>query len=135
MLRRIVEHAGTRDWALVAEQMPGRSAKQCREHWQNYLAAGLSRSEWTAAEDRSLLDLAVRGWPRYSPAQAPRAHAEPPRPRAEALWPELAAGRRENAWPAQQQRQEQVVSGAPHAQQSPWPHPPGGLRTHTAPRS
>lgn len=60
MLRRIVDRSGTRDWATIAEQMPGRSVKQCREHWQNYLAAGLTHSEWTAAEDRTLLDLAVR---------------------------------------------------------------------------
>ena len=37
-LRRLVEANGIKNWSLIAEQMPGRTARQCRERWTNVFA-------------------------------------------------------------------------------------------------
>ena len=38
----------------VAVAVSGRTAKQCRERWKNFLDPGINRSPWTAAEDAAL---------------------------------------------------------------------------------
>jgi hypothetical protein len=50
---------GPSQWALLAEQMPGRIAKQCRERWCNHLDPNVKHSSWSSEEDRIVLD-AVR---------------------------------------------------------------------------
>eukprot|EP01029_Cantina_marsupialis_P013165 TRINITY_DN2915_c0_g2_i1.p1 TRINITY_DN2915_c0_g2~~TRINITY_DN2915_c0_g2_i1.p1 ORF type:complete len:761 (-),score=196.38 TRINITY_DN2915_c0_g2_i1:578-2860(-) len=45
---------GTKDtirWCEVANEMPGRTGKQCRERWSNYLDPTINTGEWTEAED------------------------------------------------------------------------------------
>jgi hypothetical protein len=42
-------------WASVASIMRTRNARQCRERYNNYLAPGLRRDEWTEDEDQLLL--------------------------------------------------------------------------------
>jgi hypothetical protein len=42
---------GGSTWLDIASRMPGRSARQCRDRWTNYLAPGLSLGPWTADED------------------------------------------------------------------------------------
>ena len=54
-LRVVVEEFGEGNWALIAEHMPGRNARQCKERWSNYLSPRLNRSPWTAEEDELLL--------------------------------------------------------------------------------
>jgi hypothetical protein len=55
-----VAASGTRDWGKVAELLPGRIAKQCRERWTNHLSPLLVHDEWTPAEDATLADLHAR---------------------------------------------------------------------------
>jgi hypothetical protein len=47
------------DWLEVAKRVDGRTAKQCRERWQNHLNPDLKMGPFTAAEDL-LLETAVR---------------------------------------------------------------------------
>jgi hypothetical protein len=54
-LATLVEQHGENDWAQIASFMPGRSARQCRERWQNYLAPSLDSLPWTPKEDDLLL--------------------------------------------------------------------------------
>jgi hypothetical protein len=42
-------------WRAVARQLPGRTARQCRERWLNYLSPTVRADPWTEAEDRDLL--------------------------------------------------------------------------------
>lgn len=42
-------------WGKVAERMPGRTAKQCRERWTNYLDPTLLKTPFTGAEDEKIL--------------------------------------------------------------------------------
>jgi hypothetical protein len=46
----------TVDWSLVATAVPGRTARQCRERWNNYVKPSLNTEEWTDIEDALLLE-------------------------------------------------------------------------------
>ncbi|KAA0173087.1 hypothetical protein FNF27_05436 [Cafeteria roenbergensis] len=54
-LRRSVAK-GMANWGAVARDVPGRTAKQCRERWGNYLAPNVVQGGWTGAEDLLLLE-------------------------------------------------------------------------------
>lgn len=43
------------DWVLIAENIPGRSVKQCRERWCSNLDPAINKGVWTAEEDATLL--------------------------------------------------------------------------------
>jgi hypothetical protein len=53
-LREVVRQVGTKDWSLVAIQMSPRTARQCRERWNNYINPVIDKMDWTAEEDRLL---------------------------------------------------------------------------------
>jgi hypothetical protein len=42
-------------WKEVANEIPGKTAKQCRERYQNFLAPTLDRRPWTPLEDAQLI--------------------------------------------------------------------------------
>lgn len=44
------------DWDTVSRRMDGRSARQCRERWVNYLAPTIRNEPWTDDEDKLLVD-------------------------------------------------------------------------------
>jgi hypothetical protein len=54
-LRRIIAQHPTRSWTEVASFFPGKSARQVRERFKNYLNPDLNHSTWTAEEDELLL--------------------------------------------------------------------------------
>lgn len=56
-LRSLVEKYGTDDWARVAVYLGGRTARQCRERWRNFLQPDLINGPWTPEEDRLLIRL------------------------------------------------------------------------------
>ena len=43
-------------WGQVSDQMPGRSAKQCRERWCYNLSPAIRRDLWTVEEDAILIE-------------------------------------------------------------------------------
>jgi hypothetical protein len=51
MLILAVRLLGPCNWAAIAALVPGRSGRQCRDRYQNYLRPGYARVEWTGAED------------------------------------------------------------------------------------
>jgi hypothetical protein len=53
-LRAIVAEKGTEDWSLIAEMMPDRDSRQCKERWFHYLSPNLMHHLWTRAEDAIL---------------------------------------------------------------------------------
>jgi len=53
-LRALVLQWGTEDWNLIAARMPGRTHRQCRERWRNYLDPNLNAAAWTRDEDELL---------------------------------------------------------------------------------
>ena len=46
---------GARKWSTIAQQLPGRISKQCRERWHNHLNPAISKDPWTEAEDKEIL--------------------------------------------------------------------------------
>jgi hypothetical protein len=51
---------GMTNWGDVARRLSGRTAKQCRERWTNYLAPDVSHTMWDAEEDALLLELELK---------------------------------------------------------------------------
>jgi len=56
-VRRLVHLHGTRSWTMVAQQLPGRTGKQCRERWHNHLDHDIRKDAWSVEEDRMLVEL------------------------------------------------------------------------------
>eukprot|EP00854_Cymbomonas_tetramitiformis_P014471 gene14471-17105_t len=50
----LVSNMGPKKWSVIAQQLPGRIGKQCRERWHNHLNPGIRRDNWTAEEDEAL---------------------------------------------------------------------------------
>lgn len=57
LLRKLVEIHGTTNWSLVAQSLPERTGKQCRERFHNHLNEGIKKGEWTDDEDRIIIIL------------------------------------------------------------------------------
>ena len=55
-LRRLVDEFGHRKWSFIASKMHGRRGKQCRDRWLNHLKPDIRRGEWTAEEERILVE-------------------------------------------------------------------------------
>lgn len=47
---------GPKKWSLIAEHLPGRIGKQCRERWHNHLNPAIRKDDWTDEEDRIILN-------------------------------------------------------------------------------
>jgi hypothetical protein len=54
IIRAAADAHGPRKWRLVAERLVGRTARQCRERWVNYLSPDVTKAPW-AADEESLL--------------------------------------------------------------------------------
>jgi hypothetical protein len=50
-----VQRFGTSDWRQIADAVPGRNPRQCRDRWLNYLSPNVRNGPWTSDEDRLLL--------------------------------------------------------------------------------
>lgn len=66
LLKSIVQKIGPKNWRFIASLIPGRSPKQCRDRYSNYLAPGISHSVWTEEEDKILIDKFVIYGPKWS---------------------------------------------------------------------
>ena len=65
-LRMLVEENGAHKWDYIAASMPGRTGRQCRDRYQNYLCPGISRDEWTQEEERLLLEKHAEYGPQWA---------------------------------------------------------------------
>lgn len=48
---------GAKKWSLIAQHLPGRIGKQCRERWHNHLNPEIRKCDWTPEEDEQLVRL------------------------------------------------------------------------------
>ena len=55
-LLKLVNLCGPRHWRKLAASMEGRTGRQCRDRYSNYLAPSINRSKWTLDEDRMLVE-------------------------------------------------------------------------------
>jgi hypothetical protein len=65
-LARLVGELGTSNWKEVAERIPGRSARQCRERWNLYLSTTASNAPWSLEDDFRLIALYQAHGPKWS---------------------------------------------------------------------
>ncbi|OHT11201.1 Myb-like DNA-binding domain containing protein [Tritrichomonas foetus] len=54
-LKDVVKTLGIHNWVEIAKKMPGRSAQQCRDRYNNYLFKEISTSAFTPEEDSIIL--------------------------------------------------------------------------------
>jgi len=50
VLRLVAEH-GPQKWTFIAEHLPGRIGKQCRERWHNHLNPRIKKIPWSEEEE------------------------------------------------------------------------------------
>lgn len=54
LLNKIIAIHGPRKWDQIALSLPGRTGRQCRDRFQNYLKPSLTNGPWTREEDKLL---------------------------------------------------------------------------------
>jgi hypothetical protein len=54
VLRQLVSEHGDNNWPTVAAKMKNRTARQCRERYNNYLSPRITNGPWTPEEDQLL---------------------------------------------------------------------------------
>jgi hypothetical protein len=65
-LRQSVTVHGANAWEAIAQELPGRTPRQCRERWNLYLAPEIRNDPWTAEEERQLMGAYATIGPRWS---------------------------------------------------------------------
>ncbi|XWS37493.1 hypothetical protein CRYUN_Cryun19dG0047600 [Craigia yunnanensis] len=55
LLIQLVEQYGVRKWSHIAQMLPGRIGKQCRERWHNHLRPDIKKDTWSEEEDKVLI--------------------------------------------------------------------------------
>jgi hypothetical protein len=55
-LRSLVEQLGTKHWEEIARCLEGRTPRQCRNRYKNYLLDSLVTNPWTPEEDAILIE-------------------------------------------------------------------------------
>lgn len=56
-IKQLVNIFGTHNWSIIAQFIEGRTAKQCRDRYSNYLIPGYFQGEWSKEEDELLIKL------------------------------------------------------------------------------
>ncbi|PIA49518.1 hypothetical protein AQUCO_01300366v1 [Aquilegia coerulea] len=51
----LVDKYGCKKWSVIAQSLPGRIGKQCRERWHNHLNPAIKKHAWTKEEELALI--------------------------------------------------------------------------------
>eukprot|EP00299_Pterocystis_sp_00344_P009220 c3802_g1_i1.p1 GENE.c3802_g1_i1~~c3802_g1_i1.p1 ORF type:complete len:326 (-),score=45.86 c3802_g1_i1:162-1139(-) len=57
VLLDLVSIHGPKKWSVIAQSLPGRIGKQCRERWHNHLNPAVRKDSWTPEEDAIISEL------------------------------------------------------------------------------
>ncbi|EAX98717.1 Myb-like DNA-binding domain containing protein [Trichomonas vaginalis G3] len=66
MLMNIMFNEPFQTWIAVAEKLPGRTARQCRDRWVNYLAPSNKNGPWSSEEDELLAKKYLEHGPQWT---------------------------------------------------------------------
>lgn len=66
LLKSIVKQYGAKNWKIISSLIPGRSAKQCRDRYSNYLAPFIDHSDWEEEEDQLLIEKYLMYGPKWT---------------------------------------------------------------------
>lgn len=61
----LVKPNGENDWSKIAKSLEKRTARQCRDRWNNYLNPSLNKDDWNPEEDELLLKLFEEKGPQW----------------------------------------------------------------------
>ena len=56
MILNLLKQSENITWKEIAQYIPGKTTRQCRERYQTYLAPGINQSPWTKEEDQKLIE-------------------------------------------------------------------------------
>ncbi|EAY14615.1 Myb-like DNA-binding domain containing protein [Trichomonas vaginalis G3] len=65
-LKMLVNTMENVHWKEIAEHMPGRNARQCRDRYNNYLFKEIINKPWTQQEDEVIMNLFELVGPKWS---------------------------------------------------------------------
>ena len=65
-IRRLVKEMGAQKWSQLANHLPGRIGKQCRERWYNHLDPEIRRGPWSQEENEVILQAFAQMGGRWS---------------------------------------------------------------------
>ncbi|KAI5508044.1 RNA polymerase II transcription regulator recruiting protein [Trichomonas vaginalis G3] len=65
-LADLVSLLGENNWNEIAESLPGRNPRQCRDRWMKHLSPNINLSPFTEEEDAKLLKLRERFGPKWT---------------------------------------------------------------------
>ena len=66
ILTKIMYQQPFETWIAVAEHLPGRTARQCRDRWVNYLSPSNKNGPWTSEEDQLLTEKYMEHGPQWT---------------------------------------------------------------------
>lgn len=66
LLTDLVLKFGPKKWSVIAQYLPFRTARQCRDRYSNYLAPGFFNGQWTQEEDDLLYEKYKEIGPKWS---------------------------------------------------------------------
>ncbi|KAK8351713.1 hypothetical protein V6Z12_A05G051200 [Gossypium hirsutum] len=55
LIIELVNKFGPKKWSTIAQHLPGRIGKQCRERWHNHLNPSINKQAWTQEEELALI--------------------------------------------------------------------------------
>ncbi|EOY29679.1 hypothetical protein QUC31_020654 [Theobroma cacao] len=55
LIIELVNKIGPKKWSTIAQHLPGRIGKQCRERWHNHLNPAINKEAWTQEEELALI--------------------------------------------------------------------------------
>jgi hypothetical protein len=64
-LVRLVDELSTENWLQISKHFPGKTARQCREQYINYLQGGTQNPDWDPDEDAVLVSKYKEIGPRW----------------------------------------------------------------------
>jgi hypothetical protein len=105
VLRALVGRFGTNSWSEVADAIPGRTIRQCRDRWKHYLACD-ARGPWTPEEDDLLLEkIQIYGlkWSRIAELLTNRTDLD-----VKTRWHEILRGQKRSISPPRSVKRERV---------------------------
>ena len=65
-LKELVKDVENNRWEKIAQKMPGRTARQCRDRYNNYLFKEISNEPWTEQEDTVILRMYKEIGPKWT---------------------------------------------------------------------
>jgi hypothetical protein len=65
-IRDLVTQQGSRNWNEISQQVPGRTARQCRERWNLYLSPDVKNDPWPPEDEAKLFAVYCQIGPKWT---------------------------------------------------------------------